>query len=161
MHIAVSEGKRGSGMIRKRIPAMDDRSIHRLIVRELLPYTRETFPGKTIDRRALRARLNRAHTRVAAFGQTKPAHGFIVFFQKERKLFVDMLAVSPEKQGQGLGSRLMARAESFGKRKGCETANLFVDRTNEKAIRFYEKLGYSPVRYEPAIRCYLMSKPLA
>jgi len=147
-------------MIRKRIPALDDRTIYRLVTEELLPYTRQFAPGTRISRNQIRTRLNRGVTWVAAADSQSRGCGFIHILHKERKLFVDMLAISRRHQGQGIGGRLMNQAEGYGRMRGCRRSMLYVDSTNQRAFEFYQKRGYAVDYFDPAIHCYLMSKDL-
>jgi len=55
------------------------------------------------------------------------------------------LAVSPGYRKMGLGGRLMQRVEYEFLVCGAEGSQLEVRVSNEDAIRFYQKLGYSPV----------------
>ncbi|MGD9211432.1 MAG: GNAT family acetyltransferase [Desulfobacteraceae bacterium] len=56
--------------------------------------------------------------------------------------WINYLAVSPEHQRKGLGSRLMAEVEMRIKQKGCPKINLQVRATNTAVIGFYHCLGY-------------------
>lgn len=53
------------------------------------------------------------------------------------------LAVSPVVQRTGLGKEMMKYAESVLKEKGCVKINLQVVKGNEKAVKFYEAIGYA------------------
>ncbi len=53
------------------------------------------------------------------------------------------LAVDPNHQRQGIGRRMMERAEAALKKRGCPKINLQVRTSNQKVISFYESLGYS------------------
>ena len=54
--------------------------------------------------------------------------------------------------GQGFGKHLMSSMEQVGCRVGVEKAMLTVFRSNSKALRFYEKLGYVEDEYSPQAR---------
>lgn len=53
------------------------------------------------------------------------------------------LAVDPDYQGQGIGRRMMERAETTLNKRGCPKINLQVRTSNPGVISFYEHLGYS------------------
>ncbi len=57
--------------------------------------------------------------------------------------WVNYLAVHPDHRGRGLGRRLMERAEELLGRLGCAKVNLQVRSSNEEAIGFYRRIGYS------------------
>ena len=53
------------------------------------------------------------------------------------------LAVAPERQRLGLGTKLMNHAESTLKALGCMKINLQIVEGNEKVEAFYQTLGYA------------------
>jgi len=55
------------------------------------------------------------------------------------------IAVDPRYQGLGIGKMLMKCAEAIAKEKGFCEMDLIVDPQNERAIRFYERLGWEKV----------------
>ncbi|PYY33191.1 GNAT family acetyltransferase [Curtobacterium sp. MCBD17_030] len=57
--------------------------------------------------------------------------------------WVNYLAVSPDRQGSGLGRRLMGEFERLLTDLGCPKLNLQVRAGNERVIAFYESLGYA------------------
>lgn len=146
-------------MIRKRLAANDDRAIHRLVVEQLAPFSRQYQSGMIISFSEIRKRLNHNKTFVAAKGYKQP-YGFISVIRKSNVLFVDMLAVDPREQGKGLGKELMKMAEEYGKSERCRTAELFVDDSNPNAIGFYTSKGYEIQEYIPELSCYRMKKKL-
>jgi GNAT superfamily N-acetyltransferase len=54
--------------------------------------------------------------------------------------YIDLLYVSKERRGQGLGRLLMKRAEDEARKRGCHSAFLWTQEF--EAPGFYEKLGY-------------------
>jgi ribosomal protein S18 acetylase RimI-like enzyme len=55
-------------------------------------------------------------------------------------LLVKMLWVAEDARRRGLGALLMQKAEAEAVRRGCHAA--WLDTSNARARRFYEKLGY-------------------
>jgi GNAT superfamily N-acetyltransferase len=55
----------------------------------------------------------------------------------------DMIVV-PGQRASGLGTRLLQHAIKYAKANGFARITLLTDRTNEKAIRFYERQGFRP-----------------
>jgi ribosomal protein S18 acetylase RimI-like enzyme len=146
-------------MIRKRVASMDDTVIYKLIIQEIVPFSKKYKNSSSISVSSIQKRLSRNITFVSAQGNRSPL-GFISIIIKNRILFVDMLAVNSRFQGRGLGKELMLEAEQFALKKGCKSVRLFVDDINTKAIGFYESRGYSTIRYVTEIGCYLMDKSL-
>lgn len=56
--------------------------------------------------------------------------------------WINYLAVSPNNQREGIGSRLMDRTEEELRRLNCPKINLQVRATNLDVIEFYEKHGF-------------------
>ena len=56
--------------------------------------------------------------------------------------WVYYLAVSPERQGQGLGRRMMIELQRRLKAMGCPKLNLQVRTRNAKVIQYYEHIGF-------------------
>ena len=65
------------------------------------------------------------------------------FMGKEVVILEDMV-VDPEYRNQGIGERILVAAIDRAKEKGAGRITLLTDGTNEGAIRFYEKAGFSP-----------------
>jgi len=83
--------------------------------------------------------------------------------------YISNLAVRPELQGRGLGSRLLALAEGQARACGLARLSLCVDMDNTGAQRLYARTGFQVVLRQPHLRRaaqagrgYLrMVKPLA
>ena len=57
--------------------------------------------------------------------------------------WVNYLAVDPQQQNHGLARQLMREAERRLRDLGCPKVNLQVRTTNQAAMRFYERIGYT------------------
>ncbi len=57
-------------------------------------------------------------------------------------LLLDNIAVAPEHQGQGLGRRLLAFAETEARRRGYREIRLYTHRTMVENQRLYAAIGY-------------------
>jgi ribosomal protein S18 acetylase RimI-like enzyme len=55
------------------------------------------------------------------------------------------MAVFPDFQGRGIGSGLLAHAESKARDAGLKKCSLIVDTENPSARRLYERFGYQVV----------------
>ncbi|MEW9700573.1 GNAT family N-acetyltransferase [Paenibacillus sp. SI8] len=146
-------------MIRKRVASVDDPVIHRLVVEQLVPYSRIIDASASATFTEIRKRLNRNVTFVASKGTRHP-FGFITMIRKSRVLYVDMLAVDPREQSRGWGRQLMMVAESYGKAERCRSVELLVDDSNARAYQFYLRRGYSVKQFLPELGCMMMTKPI-
>lgn len=66
--------------------------------------------------------------------------------------YLNAVAVMPERRGQGLGSRLLARAEERARDSGADAIALIVEQVNDGAVRLYERTGYVVVARRPIAR---------
>lgn len=55
------------------------------------------------------------------------------------------VAVDPERQGLGLGGRLLAQIMSEAKQRGAESLTLEVRVGNQPALALYRRVGFAPV----------------
>ncbi len=85
--------------------------------------------------------------------------------------YFGMLAVDPERQGNGLGRKMVGAAEGYCRQKGCTAMDLTVLSLRPELPPLYRKLGYiengteeflSSHRLKPGMQCHciVMSKEL-
>jgi GNAT superfamily N-acetyltransferase len=60
-----------------------------------------------------------------------------------RVAILEDMIIDPGYRGGGAGSRLFDGAIAFAKEQGCRRITLLTDRTNNGAIRFYERHGFT------------------
>jgi N-acetylglutamate synthase-like GNAT family acetyltransferase len=61
-------------------------------------------------------------------------------------LLIENLAVHPDRQGEGLGDRLLGHAEATARAMGFAEVRLYTNAAFESNIAFYAKRGYREVR---------------
>jgi GNAT superfamily N-acetyltransferase len=80
-----------------------------------------------------------------------------------------LLSVDPERQGSGLGRRLMAAAEQYFSDHSCSSVDLRIISARPELLRFYGKLGFKETGISPMpedaplkMACHFihLSKPL-
>lgn len=64
-----------------------------------------------------------------------------------KHVYVDDLVSTATKRSQGLGEELLSYAEEVAKAEGCSTLRLCAVIENERAIKFYERLGWTKRSY--------------
>ena len=72
--------------------------------------------------------------------------GFSAFYmndQDNKTAFLSLIAVAPQMQGQSVGAVLLNEGEKLARENGMRRMVLKVRCDNLKAIRFYEKQGYT------------------
>ncbi len=68
--------------------------------------------------------------------------GLIVVLANPDHLLLDNVAVRPDRQGQGIGRRLIAFAESEARRLGFAELRLYTHATMTENITLYRRLGF-------------------
>jgi GNAT superfamily N-acetyltransferase len=68
--------------------------------------------------------------------------------------WLEDMVVRPEQRGKGLGSRLLQYAVHYAKANGFVRITLLTDRTNENAVRLYQRHGFRTSEMTP-LRLYL------
>jgi ribosomal protein S18 acetylase RimI-like enzyme len=88
--------------------------------------------------------------------------GLIVLLPKSNYMLLDNVAVAPEKQGRGLGSRLMYFAEVRTRQCGLKEIQLYTNEQMVENIAFYNKLGYRETdrRLDSGFKRVFMKKTL-
>ncbi|MEI6234991.1 MAG: GNAT family N-acetyltransferase [Planctomycetota bacterium] len=65
--------------------------------------------------------------------------------EDKRKLKVSKIYLEPEFHGRGIGQQILNHVDEKAKRLGVTTVYLFVNRSNVRAVRAYERSGYEVV----------------
>lgn len=65
------------------------------------------------------------------------------YFSKEKLAYISAIAVTAEGEGKGVGRQLMRFAETWAKERGIKVLVLDVFSDNQRAVQFYEHIGYS------------------
>jgi ribosomal protein S18 acetylase RimI-like enzyme len=86
----------------------------------------------------------------------------IVLLPKPDHLLLDNIAARPDRQGQGLGRRLVAFAEGEARRLGYAELRLYTHATMTENIALYRRLGFEETghRREAGYDRVFMRKPL-
>lgn len=69
--------------------------------------------------------------------------GFVGLDKRESEIVIEHLCVLPERQGQGLGTRLMEFALQKSAEMGYRKVSLGIIDADDKLKRFYERLGFT------------------
>jgi GNAT superfamily N-acetyltransferase len=64
-----------------------------------------------------------------------------------KHVYVDDLVSTATKRSQGLGEELLSYAEEVARANGCNTLRLCAVIENERAIQFYDRLGWTKRSY--------------
>jgi ribosomal protein S18 acetylase RimI-like enzyme len=68
--------------------------------------------------------------------------GYYTVFKRIDSVFIVSIQIQTQYQQKGLGSLMMSRVEAWARSSGVDMVELWVQSTNESAIKFYEHVGY-------------------
>lgn len=138
----------GSGSPRFRIRRMSVKDLDAVAAIEDLLHPAMPWP-----RRAFAHELARpfSHSWVAEWleGRVPRVVGYIVVWEEGDMLHIANISVHPDYQGRGIGTALMHRAFLRAHLQGFSGLTLEVRVTNERAWRWYQRLGFRIVRRLP------------
>jgi ribosomal protein S18 acetylase RimI-like enzyme len=88
--------------------------------------------------------------------------GVLVMRPENGDLFVETVAVRPDRQGSGLGRRLMAFVEEAARGRGLREIRLYTNEKMEENLPFYRSLGFEETgrRLDEGYRRVFMKKRL-
>ncbi|MEV0801883.1 GNAT family N-acetyltransferase [Kribbella sp. NPDC050281] len=72
----------------------------------------------------------------------EPIAGLVVLEDKPDSLLLDVLAVSPEAQGRGIGAALLAFTESEARARGFDQITLYTNAAMTENLAYYPRHGY-------------------
>jgi ribosomal protein S18 acetylase RimI-like enzyme len=73
------------------------------------------------------------------------------FLDPAERLLVSHLYAGPDYRGTGLTDQLVARAVQYAREEGCVDLVLGVEAGNDRALAYYEKLGFEPFEQRMAV----------
>lgn len=87
------------------------------------------------------------HAFVAVDADDRPLGMLVLLSDKDhftghRRAYVNILVVDEAAEGRGVGAALMRFSEAWGREHGCREVCLDVFAGNERAIAFYERIGF-------------------
>jgi GNAT superfamily N-acetyltransferase len=68
--------------------------------------------------------------------------GLIVLIEIDDRLLIENVAVDPDRQGEGIGRRLLEFAEQAARRSGIDTLVLYTHEKMSENLALYARLGY-------------------
>jgi predicted N-acetyltransferase YhbS len=68
---------------------------------------------------------------------------------RNRRGYLGLLGVQPDRQKSGLGRRLVEAAEDYLRKANCEAVDLRIVSVRTELPPFYERLGYTPTGTAP------------
>jgi ribosomal protein S18 acetylase RimI-like enzyme len=85
--------------------------------------------------------------------------GLVETVPQEDELLIVNVAIDPDQQGRGLGTRLMRHAEALAAEAGIKGTRLYTNKLMTENIALYERLGYrfeKETRHGPTIAVHMV-----
>jgi GNAT superfamily N-acetyltransferase len=95
-------------------------------------------PGPMLDDYTARV----AEGSVRVLEDARGLAGILVVLPQAGYLLLDNIAVAPERQGEGIGRRLLAAAESEALQRGFDELRLYTNAAMHENLVMYVKLGW-------------------
>jgi GNAT superfamily N-acetyltransferase len=95
-------------------------------------------PGSMLDDYAARV----ADGNVRVLEDARGLVGILVLLPQPGHLLLDNIAVAPERQGEGIGRRLLSAAESEALQRGFDELRLYTNAAMHENLVMYAKLGW-------------------
>jgi len=132
-------------------------------------FVQEALIYRSVDMPPLTQTLDEVRAELAAnLGQVALDGDRLIGAVRARRdrdlLLIGRLAIAPDRQGEGLGSRLLAAVEQAGRDAGAVEAELFTGSLSEANLRLYEREGYREtqrVTEDDGIEQVFLRKPLS
>jgi ribosomal protein S18 acetylase RimI-like enzyme len=105
----------------------------------------DLIDGTRTDAAALADLIKKPDTTILKYEQDGKLIGCVelkIVEDKYSKLYLGMLTVEPSIQGGGIGKKLLAAAEDFGKGEGCKSVYMTVITIRQELIDWYKRHGY-------------------
>ena len=154
-----TESKKAACRIRTAVP--EDAEKIDALFKEMLQTIYHTDDVKGYETGYLEPFWNGGENRiyVAEDDEVRAFLSIEVYREPQAYLYLDDFSVTAAYRGSGIGTKLIQTAEAYAKEIGIPAIVLHVEKTNESAFRFYERLGYAIFRDDG--NRYLLSKELA
>jgi GNAT superfamily N-acetyltransferase len=96
-------------------------------------------PGTALDDKFLIGLFDRAGTLIGALDGIRD-------YPEPGEWFIGLLLLHPDRRGHGAGERIYGAFEAWAAESGARAIGLGVVEANERALRFWQRVGFGPVR---------------
>lgn len=98
--------------------------------------------GIRCDEAMLSSLLQQPGTMFLKYADNNQLLGCVRLDKQESRLYLGMLAVSPELQGGGIGKKLLKASEQEALRQQCNAVHMTVISVRPELVAWYERHGY-------------------
>ncbi len=102
----------------------------------------DLIDGTRTDAAALADIIQKPDTTILKYVEDGRIIGCVELKITDGRLYLGMLTVEPSIQGGGIGKKMLAAAEDFGKGKGCRSVYMTVITIRTELVDWYKRHGY-------------------
>ncbi|MCM3163537.1 GNAT family N-acetyltransferase [Metabacillus litoralis] len=115
--------------------------VHDLMIKAFIEYNNESPPSSALDEtvHSVLDALEKGEKALIAFDENRPV-GMVRFQLKNEGLYFYRLSVIPEKQGKGIGKKILSSIEDYANKVGVSTILCKVRMTVPKNINLYSSI---------------------
>ena len=113
----------------------------------VMDHHQDCFFDHDVDRKSLAEKISNNGHFVVALSNEETA-GFVGFYANDstgKTAFLSTIVVDQAYQGLGIGRLLVQECLKVSTERGMKKCRLEVDKRNQRAIRFYERLGFARI----------------
>jgi ribosomal protein S18 acetylase RimI-like enzyme len=96
------------------------------------------------DENSLKQVLKTPGAAILKYEEEGTVLGCVYLQKKADRLYLGMLSVSPDRQAQGIGKKLLDAANEHAKFNHCSVIEMTVISVRKELIQWYERNGYHP-----------------
>lgn len=111
----------------------------------LSPENIERFIAEQLNREAFAGWLADPDARVSVGTMAGEVSAYLVALNEDESMFISKCYVAPEFHGCGLADALMREGIAYANSRGARCLRLGVNQANTRAIRFYQRHGFTIV----------------
>lgn len=105
-------------------------------------YEADLLGGIRTTEEDLTETIQKSDTTILKYMNNQEIIACMMLVEKEDKLYLGMLTVSPELQGGGIGKQLLKQAEVIAQKKGLPKIGITVISARQELIDWYKRHGY-------------------
>ena len=105
----------------------------------------DLLDGIRTNEESLTEMINRSNAVILLAEEKGDVKGCVYLEEQNDALYLGMLTVNPELQGQGIGAQLMNAAEQRAIGIGCKKIKMTVITLRKELIAYYQRKGYSDI----------------
>jgi ribosomal protein S18 acetylase RimI-like enzyme len=101
------------------------------------------FEGSRANEESLKHLSDHSHSVFLKYAKDNKIVGCVYLHKQQSKMYLGVLAVSPECQDTGIGKELLSGAEEYARKHKCNTITMTVISIRQELVAWYKRRGYN------------------